>query len=1039
MTNFFPKGVQYWSEGLVSFRRVQEFFELPELAETSNRGELGDDEVVRLEKAAFGWGSLSLGKNDGVKKEKKKDKKDKTNDMDSDNTDTDSIPLMPLPKVILHDLNLNIKKGTLVGVVGPVGSGKSSFLNSLLGEMNLLSGSSIIQTGTKIAYFSQTPWLLSGTIRENITFGTTFDAEWFKMCVEACALDRDLQRFPDGDLTVIGERGVTLSGGQRARVQLARVLYRNADLIILDDPLSAVDTNVGRHIFEKGIKEFLKGKTVILNTHQLQFMKDVDKLLVMEHGKIAAYGDYHEVIGLVESTHTDLHSRSNTGQSDEGMMSFIHVLKEFEGKNTVSKGSGDLEAGLEAEDIPMDQKELIKKAAAGRTGNVSNEDATERKELTKEERASGVVKGILYWEYVKAGAGLFLLIVLIFFMFAGEALLVVTDWWLARWSIQSFEQQRQTIYPALFGGFVVVTVVLSMARAIMFFMLALKSNTVLFHRMLRSALRSPIYWFQTQPQGRVLNRFVKDLTMSDEILVPTFYDFMQCLFMIVGTVILTLVYIPWVALVLPILAVAFFYLRKFYLLASRQMKRLESTTRSPVYSSISTTLDGIASIRAFEAQDRFLHDFKRVQNQNTKMYFQFLQCARWVGFRLDQMSALIVTVVAFFCVGLRGDSGLEAGVVGLILSYSIQLLGLVQWCIRQSSELENLMVSIERIMEYTQLPSEAPEITDTRPPDNWPSKGAIEIENLSLTYTGTSKPVLKNIHVRIPAGEKIGIVGRTGAGKSTFLTALFRLVEPASESRIVIDGVETLKLGLKDLRSRLSIIPQEPVLFKGSLRFNVDPFAQYGDKELWKVLSAVELKRKVSTLPDKLETMVEEGGANWSHGERQLICLARALLKRSKVVVMDEATSSVDMRTDKLIQKAIRGGKKKVIVEGEGGDFAGTVVSQASPKSLSADAGDDPIAVTTSDGGLFEDATVCTIAHRLNTIIDYDKILVLHDGELVEMGTPHELLNKPLLTETGEKCGWFRSMVAEMGPEAEQVLRDVAEKKFLEEGGDLEV
>ena len=484
------------------------------------------------------------------------------------------------------------------------------------------------------------------------------------------------------------------------------------------------------------------------------------------------------------------------------------------------------------------------------------------------------------------------------------------------------------------------------------------------------------------------------MNLVDETIPATMFDFFQCVLMILGSIVITIYVFPYFLIALPPLFIVFFYLRRYYVATSRQIKRLESITRSPMYvfyqsyysySAIPSTMEGLSVIRAFNAEKRFAHELFNLQDENSRIFFCFLTSSRWLGFRLDCLAFSLLLIVTPICVTLSSQVGLNGGLIGLVLSYLLENIGLVQWCVRQSAEVENQMVAAERMQEYIQLTPEAPEVTNIVPPPNWPAAGNITIKDMSLTYPRTEEPVLRNINVSIQGGEKIGVVGRTGAGKSSLLQAIFRLVEPHPRGCIVIDDLDTSSLGLLDLRTRLSIIPQEPFCFKGTLRFNLDPFQVYSDDDLWKALSLVELQNLVSRLPGKLDALVEENGSNWSVGERQLICLARAILRNSKVIIMDEATSNVDIKTDACIQKAIR---------------------------------DEQV-------GIFAKSTVLTIAHRLNTIIDYDKILVLEKGQVVEYGHPWDLIKKPIEQEDA----WFARLVSELDPEIQQLLVRIAESK----------
>jgi ATP-binding cassette subfamily C (CFTR/MRP) protein 4 len=453
-----------------------------------------------------------------------------------------------------------------------------------------------------------------------------------------------------------------------------------------------------------------------------------------------------------------------------------------------------------------------------------------------------------------------------------------------------------------------------------------------------------------------------------------------------GILAVSAIVIPYLLIVYPFIAYMFIRLRDYYMKTTRQIKRIEAITRSPVYSAIPSTLEGLSTIRAFSAKGRFLKDFFHNQDENTRMFFAFVSSGRWLGLRLDLLTALLITAIIFIAVPLRDNLGLTPALIGLLITYLIQMTGTLQWAVRQFSEVENLMVSVERIFEYSKLPSERPAKTGCVIPNTWPESGKIIVKNMSLKYpnadpTQEGNTVLKNISFIVNSGEKIGIVGRTGAGKSTLLQALFRIVEPCPEKSISIDGIYTSDLGLDDLRSRISIIPQEPFCFKGTLRFNLDPFGKCSDQELWDALGAVELKHIVESIPEKLDAPVAENGSNWSVGERQLICLGRAILKNSKLIVMDEATSSVDLRTDQMILKSTK--------------------------------------------TLFANSTVLTIAHRLLTVIEYDKILVMEKGEVVEFGNPADLLSK----NASEEGSWFAKMVREMGPEAEANLKSIARNK----------
>ncbi|KAJ3127452.1 Multidrug resistance-associated protein 4 [Nowakowskiella sp. JEL0407] len=967
MTNFFPRAFQLGSEAMVSFSRIQDFLSLPEIHHSEdkiqfeeeilnkNSNKDGDQNsslpMVVFEKASFTWQTSPL----------------ETKNSAASSPETPLDPEKPSVRTLLKDLDISVQMGEVLGVCGQVGSGKSSLLHAVLGEMEKVSGNlavrrQITEGGStrkiRIAFASQSPWIASGTIKDNILFGQPYDENWFKEVITACALDTDLALLPDRENTVLGERGVTLSGGQRARLSLARAVYFNADIYLLDDPLSAVDTKVGRHLFEKCIMGILRTKARILVSHQLQFIRDCDKVVLLEEGSVVGFGKYEDVMMAQNSR-------------------FAVALREFGNKGKAFEGT-------ETED-------------EGKSKNATKvvyEDATVApQDMVKEETATGSVGLSVYVKYFTSGAGSVVALLMIGFMVIGEISLLVTDWWLSHWSQDYVINVKRgviltKIYPLIFFGLVMFAMIAAMTRALIFFEIGLRSGRTLFTKMLNAVVRSPMSFFQFNPHGQLMNRFSKDLNLTDEMVPAVFFDFAQCAFMVIGTLVLSVIIIPWVALTVPFVLGIFFLLRRYFMATSRQVKRIEAVTRSPVYSNVSATLEGLSTIRAFDAED-----------------------SRWLGLRLDGLSAVFMLVVTFLSLGLRQSLGLLPGSIGFLLSYSLQLIGLLQWCVRQSAEVENLMVSVERILEYTTIESEAPAITDKRPPDNWPNKGDVSINNLSLIYPNASVPALKNITVHLPPGTRCGIVGRTGAGKSSFLQALFRLVEPTPKTgSVVIDGIDTSTIGLEDLRSNISIIPQEPFCFRGTLRFNVDPFSKYTDQEIWRVLDAVELKRVVELIPEKLQAPVSENGGNWSFGERQLICLARAILRNTKLIVMDEATSSVDLQTDELVQNAIRGRKQLAKVESES--------STSTPQQDS----------------LFAEATVITIAHRLQTVIDFDKLMVLNGGSLVEFGSPYELLQK----DVKDDSAWFVKMIEEIANEdAKKLLRKIAQEKEMERKKDL--
>uniref|UniRef100_A0A8C7MZR8 Cystic fibrosis transmembrane conductance regulator n=1 Tax=Oncorhynchus kisutch TaxID=8019 RepID=A0A8C7MZR8_ONCKI len=806
------------------------------------------------------------------------------------------------PNVEIQDLI-----STVLSPVPPSNFPQSSLLSAILGELPHDKG--VLKVKGQLTYASQQPWVFPGTIRSNILFGKALHPQKYEKVLRACALKRDMELLPDGDLTVIGDRGATLSGGQKARVNLARAVYQDADIYLLDDPLSAVDAEVGRHLFEQCICGILKNKPRILVTHQLQYLQAANQILVLKEGHMVARGTYSEL------------QRSG--------VDFTSLLKREE--------EGPQAPGVETESRSPCSRTLSQNSEVSHTSSIrSVKDGTEQlpvgPTVVEESRSEGTIGVGLYVKYLKAGANILVLIGVVLLQF------------LAQCHAGSFFLHNLCASVCVTKCLTGATLIFGFARSLVMFNVLVKAAQSLHNRMFNSILRTPVRFFDVNPIGRVLNRFSKDIGQLDAALPWTFVDFIQIFLQIIGVVAVAASVIPWILIPLVPLVIVFLFLRRYFLQTSRDVKRLESTTRSPVFSHLSSSLQGLWTIRAFRAEERFQNTFDAYQDLHSESWFLFLVTSRWFAVRLDGMCAVFVTITAFGCLLLRDQ--VEAGSVGLALSYAVTLMGMFQWGVRQSAEVENMMTSVERVVEYTELESEAPWETQKRPPPEWPSQGLITFDRVSFSYSSDGPVVLKDMKAMFRPKEKVGIVGRTGAGKSSLVSALFRLAEP--EGRIYIDGVLTSEIGLHDLRQKMSIIPQDPVLFTGTMRKNLDPFSQHTDEDLWNALQEVQLKSVVEELPNKMETVLAESGSNFSVGQRQLVCLARAILRKNRILIIDEATANVDPRTDELIQKTIR--------------------------------------------DKFRECTVLTIAHRLNTIIDSDRILVLDAGQIHEYDEPYTLL-----------------------------------------------
>jgi len=967
MTLFFPFAISQLGETRVSIKRIQDFLLLHEredqtLGRKTHVKKDAKSESLVLEKVTAKW-----------------------NKDENENT--------------LSNINMTLKPGHLAAIIGPVGSGKSSIIQAVLGELPNSEGK--ISVNGSLSYSPQEAWVFGGSIRQNILFGKAFDKELYQKVIECCALVHDINQWEFGDKTLVGERGVALSGGQKARVTLARAIYREADIYLLDDPLSAVDAHVGKHLFQKCIQGFLKNKTVVLVTHQLQYLQEADEIVVLKQGKVEERGTFQHLIknGMDFSSflaqegddEDDENEPMQENDEETSLLSKHHVPRNrtlsimSESKSLLSEVS----QAMAMKDIKIKSEyDLTEEKEENCTSNAAPEQV-------KEQRSTGSVKFKVYKDYFRSGGNWFAVIFMFLMNVICQALYSGSDVWLSFWTGEeekklmkiTEESQPELHHPTLleqysldnktdanqtdaslnehyfnlgiYGAIVGALVVTSMIRTMYFFYLCMQSSVNLHQLMFTRIIQASCRFFDTNPVGRILNRFSKDMGSMDELLPPAFFDVLTIGLNIAGIMAVIFAVRPWVMIPTVILGVIFVFLRRFYMASARDIKRLEGISRSPVFSQLSTSLQGLTTIRAFSAQKLLQTEFDRQQDIHSSAWFAFISATRWFGLWLDWIVVVYLALVVYSFLVLGGD--LLGGEVGLAISNCIMLTGMLQWGVRQSAEVENLMTSVERVMEYSQLDKEDQTLKPQKPPTEWPNQGVIQLSDVYLRYAKEEKNVLKGINFKTAPSEKIGIVGRTGAGKSSLITALFRLAEPTGH--ITIDGVNLLDLRLEDLRSKLSIIPQDPLLFTGSLRRNLDPFDQHTDEQVWKVLQEVHLSEAVSDLKSGLDTEMSEGGSNFSVGQRQLVCLARAILRQNKILVLDEATANVDPKTDSLIQEQIR--------------------------------------------SRFKDCTVLTIAHRLHTIMDSDRILVLSDGKVVEFGQPYELLcdQNGVLHELAEQTG----------------------------------
>ncbi|XP_012538805.1 probable multidrug resistance-associated protein lethal(2)03659 [Monomorium pharaonis] len=853
----------------------------------------------------------------------------------------------------LRNVNLTVPPGSFVAIVGQVGSSKSSLLQAILQELPLTSGS--IESHGRINYVSQQPWIFASSVRQNVLFGQPMDKSRYDEVIRVCQMESDIDSFPHGDRTIVGERGMNLSGGQRARINLARAIYKDADIYLLDDPLSAVDSHVSKRLVKKCICGYLKGKTRILVTHQLQYLQLADQIIVMSNGSIDQKGtldelqasghDFMKLVKAIDAEREENESRQSVNQRQISMRVESNGVK------------------VDEDNSPVETQETMAK------GRIS--------------------RGTLF-AYFKASKKPALIVLMMLIFLANQVISGGSDYFVAfwvnvessSWHIENSTRDFQWEGPLprdsmiyIYSAMILAIILLWQFQTIVYFTVCMWSSVNLHSAMFRSIIRATMYFYSTNPAGRILNRFARDINIVDLMLSMCIFDIIVIGLISITVAVMIIAVTPWLAIPTILCACIFTYFRTIYISTARSIKRLEGTTRSPIFDLLGASLQGLTTIRAFNAEEILMADLCSHQDVHSSACFLFLSTSRAFGFYIDIICQLYIgaIIIAFTIV----DGLAVVGNIGLVITQTMALTNMLQWGIRQTAELESQLTSIERILEYSRL-EEEPMIDskpETKPPDDWPAKGLVEFKNVSLKYNRHGAYILRNVSFTVLPEEKIGIVGRTGAGKSSLINALFRLA--CIEGEIVIDGVSTDTIALHDFRSKISIIPQEPFLFTGTLRRNLDPFDQYTDTVLWQALEDVELKKTISEMTAGLNTKVSDDGSNFSVGQKQLLCLARAIIKNNRIMVLDEATANIDPYTDSLIQKTVR--------------------------------------------TKFINCTVFTIAHRLNTIMDSDKIFVMNAGHLEEFDHPYSLL---------QRKGLFYNMVQQTGTAMSENLIDVATRNF---------
>ncbi|MCP8717953.1 MAG: ATP-binding cassette domain-containing protein [Asgard group archaeon] len=925
----------------------------------------------------------------------------------------------------LKDLNVSFKPGELNVIIGPTGSGKTSLLLGLLGEMDLVNGKIFLPgilprddlvvdpvTGLteSVAYCSQSAWLLNDTIRGNITFGAPFNQERYDKVVEACGLARDLKILSAGDQTEVGEKGITLSGGQKQRVSLARALYSNSKHLLLDDCLSAVDSHTALWIYENCISgPLMQGRTCILVSHNVALtVQNAAWVVVLENGRVKNQGTTDVLLEsgdlgddeLVKTSVMNSRSQSTTN------------LQSLDDKNADMKAkAAAIESKLNALAKPDEEEEPVK---------------TDGKLVEEESKAEGVVGSEVYFGYAKYFGGwpTWTLVLVVFLL--SQGVYMCQSFWLRNWSLHSeqasslvnsvamstfgtvydssqfsqlpvvrtftgaskllvnsynainaIKEQHTTVYYISIYGLIGLAygVTASFRVFITFYTGVIASNRI-FKQVLVTILRARLRFFDKTPLGRIMNRFSKDIESVDQEVTPFAEGVFICLVQCVSILILITFITPGFLIFAVIISFLYYLVGYFYLTLSRELKRFESVTKSPIHQHFSESLSGVATIRAYGIESRFMKQNLQAIDNNNRPFFYLWVANRWLSFRIDAVGSLVMLFTGVFILLAVGK--IDAGLAGLSLSYAIAFSESALWIVRLYANVEMNMNSVERLQEYLEVEQEPPaEIKETEPRASWPEAGQISVNDVSLRYAPNLPRVIKNVTFDVQPCNKVGIVGRTGAGKSTIITAFFRFLDPETGS-IKIDGVDITTIGLRNLRQAITIIPQDPTLFTGTIRTNLDPFEQYTDGEIFEALRRVNLiapgEQQAASGENQnkffnLENAITEGGGNLSQGERQLVCLARSLLKNPKVILLDEATSSIDYKSDSLIQQTIR--------------------------------------------EEFGHLTILTIAHRLRTIIDYDKILVMDAGKVVEYDNPYVLIanKESLFYSMCENSGELDSLV----------------------------
>jgi len=822
-------------------------------------------------------------------------------------------------EVYLNNINLTVRKGEFICIIGEVGSGKSSLIQAILNNMMIEKNNDtkIIVNGT-ISYVGQEAWIQNNTVQNNILFYHPYNAEKYQKILDLCELKQDLNSLTGGDLTEIGEKGVNLSGGQKARISLARAMYCDNDIYILDDPISALDAHVGKNIMHNCIIDYLKDKTRILATHALQYTSFADRIYYMKNGEINWEGTYEELIHqkFYSQFAEKVNSKINKNENNETSNSNKEDTKNNNNNSKISK------------------KPLLNKGVVQR--------------ITKDEgKEIGQINKKVYISYFSYIGGMNFCLVLLFTLFTWQGLRIMSDLWLGYWSEHQGEKSNAFFF-VIYGVTAMGGSLFNYLRTRVITSGSINCSMKLHNQMVTSLINAPINLFHdTVPKGQIFNRLSKDLPTVDTYTMYWFMTLTAFGSSFLGAVFVCSLYEKDCLIFLPLFFIICWFLYRFYINCSRELNRIEGVLNSPILNLVNETIPGTTTIRAYNLQNKYIEIFQNKVDEHYKLLYYINGTGQWYLLCLNLLSILFLAYIVIMT--LTHKTKFTPKIIGIILTYSLVLQEDIIEFLSSFSNFENTMTKMERSLSYTKIKSEMPQqLASDFSLRDWPSKGEIRFENFNVKYRNDTEIVLKNINFNLKSGEHLGVVGRTGSGKSTISLCLFRILE-AYSGKIYIDGVDISKVGLQKLRESITIIPQDSTLMDGTLRYNIDPIKAYSDKEIIHVMQKIGFDYILNQNKDGLDQKISENGSNLSIGEKQLICITRAILRKSKIIVLDEATASIDYKTEEIIQKALN--------------------------------------------ELLSKSTMISIAHRIKTVINADKILVLENGEIIEFDTPENLLN----------------------------------------------